>query len=158
MRCFRKTQRNFWTEKETAKPTPGFLPGTFHGQRSLAGYSPLGHRVGHGRAIKQPGKEDLRPPWTAHQEQRRRSVTAVHGGKAGPGSHIWMWQAGPKEGRREVKVVQSCVTLCNPMDYTVHGTLQARILEWIAFPFSRGSSQPRDRAQVSRVAGRFFTS
>ena len=38
-----------------------------------------------------------------------------------------------------------------------HGILQARILEWVAFPFSRGSSQPRDRIQVSRIAGRFFT-
>ena len=56
----------------------------------------------------------------------------------------------------KVKVAQSCLTLCNPMDYTVHGILQARILEWVAFPFSRGSSQPRDRTQVSRLAGRFF--
>ena len=44
----------------------------------------------------------------------------------------------------EVKVAQSCLILCNPMDYTVHGILQARILEWVAIPFSRGSSQPRD--------------
>ena len=44
------------------------------------------------------------------------------------------------------------------MDYTVHGILQARILEWLAVPFSRGSSQPRDWTQVSRIAGRFFTS
>ena len=44
------------------------------------------------------------------------------------------------------------------MDYTVHGILQARTLEWIAFPFSRGSSQPRDWTQVSRTAGGFFTS
>ena len=44
----------------------------------------------------------------------------------------------------EVKVAQLCPTLCDPMDYTVHGTLQARILEWVALPFSRGSSQPRD--------------
>ena len=44
------------------------------------------------------------------------------------------------------------------MDYTVHGILQARILEWVAFPFSRGSSQPRDQIQVSHIAGRFFTS
>ena len=42
----------------------------------------------------------------------------------------------------------SCLTLCKPMDYTVHGTLQARILKWVAFPFSRGSSQPRDQTQV----------
>ena len=44
------------------------------------------------------------------------------------------------------------------MDYTVHGILQARILQWVAFPFSRGSFQPRDRTQVSHIAGGFFTS
>ena len=43
------------------------------------------------------------------------------------------------------------------MDYIVHGILQARILEWIAVPFSRGSSQPRDQTQVSLIAGGFFT-
>ena len=47
------------------------------------------------------------------------------------------------------KVTQSCPTLCNPMNYTVHGILQARIQEWAAFPFSRGSSQSRDQTQVS---------
>ena len=57
----------------------------------------------------------------------------------------------------KVKVAQSCLTLCDPMDYTVHGTLQARILEWVAFPFSRGSTQPRGWTQVSDIAGRFFT-
>ena len=58
----------------------------------------------------------------------------------------------------KVKVTQSCPTLCDPMDYTVHGFLQARILEWVAFPFSRKSFQSRDRTQVSQIAGRFFTS
>ena len=48
----------------------------------------------------------------------------------------------------KVKVAQLCPTLCNHMDYTVHGILQARILEWVAFSFSRGSSQPRDQTQV----------
>ena len=56
-----------------------------------------------------------------------------------------------------MKVAQSGLTLCNPMDYTVHGILQARILEWVASPFSRGSSQPRGRTQVSHIAGGFFT-
>ena len=46
----------------------------------------------------------------------------------------------------------------NSMDGIVHGNLQARILEWVIFPFSRGSSQPRDRTQVSHIAGGFFTS
>ena len=58
----------------------------------------------------------------------------------------------------KVKVAQSCPTLCDPIDHTVHEILQARILEWIAFPFSSRSSQPRDQTQVSRVASRFFTS
>ena len=58
----------------------------------------------------------------------------------------------------EVKVAHLRLTLCDPMDYTVDGILQARIVEWVAFPFSRGSSRPRDRTQVSHVAGRFFTS
>ena len=58
----------------------------------------------------------------------------------------------------KVKVTQSCLTLCNPMDQTVHGILQARKLEWGAFPFSRGSSQPRDRTQVSCITVVFFTS
>ena len=44
--------------------------------------------------------------------------------------------------RVKVKVTQSCLTLCDPMDYMVHGILQARILEWVAFHFSRGSSNP----------------
>ena len=58
----------------------------------------------------------------------------------------------------KVKVTQSCLTLCDPMDYTVHGILQARILEWVTIPFSRGSSQPRYRTQVSHIAGGFITS
>ena len=56
-----------------------------------------------------------------------------------------------------MKVTQSCLTLCDPTDYTVHGILQARILEWVAFPSSKGSSQPRDQTQVSCTAGGFFT-
>ena len=57
-----------------------------------------------------------------------------------------------------MKVAQPCPTLCDPMDSIVHEILQARILEWVAFPFSRGSSQPRDQAQASCIIGRFFTS
>ena len=62
-----------------------------------------------------------------------------------PPGKPWKWKL--------LNRVQLFVT---PVDYTVHGILQARILEWVAFPFSRGSSQPRDRTQVSRIAGRFF--
>ena len=61
-----------------------------------------------------------------------------------------------------MKVAQLYSTLCDPMDCSlagssVRGILQARILEWVTYPFSRGSSQPRDRTQVSSIAGGFFT-
>ena len=58
----------------------------------------------------------------------------------------------------KVKVAQSCPTLCYPMVYTVQGILQARILEWVAIPLSRGSSQHRDQTQVYWIAGGLFTS
>ena len=61
----------------------------------------------------------------------------------------------------EREVAQSCPTLrdpvdCSPLGSSVHGILQARILEWVAISFSRGSSRPRDRTQVSHIAGRCF--
>ena len=61
------------------------------------------------------------------------------------------------------EVAQSCPTLCDPMDcslpgFSVHGILQARILEWVTISFSRGYSQPRDRTRVSRIGGRRLTS
>ena len=61
-----------------------------------------------------------------------------------------------------VLIAQSCLTLCSPTDCSspgssVHGILQAGTLEWVAVPFSRGSSPPKDWTQVSRTAGRFFT-
>ena len=77
-------------------------------------------------------------------------------------------QGSPKKWRNILNVVflrvlvtQSCLTLCDPMDCSlpgssVHGILQARILEWVGIPFSRGSSQPRDQTWVFRIAGRFF--
>ena len=61
-----------------------------------------------------------------------------------------------------VLVTQLCPTLCNPMDYSPPGASdlrisQARILEWVAIPFPRGFSLPRDQILVSRIPGRFFT-
>ena len=62
----------------------------------------------------------------------------------------------------KVLVIQLCLTLCDPVDYSppgssVHAILWARILEWVVIPFSRGSSQPRDRTWVSCIVGRVFT-
>ena len=64
---------------------------------------------------------------------------------------MWKWS----------EVTQSCPTLCDPMDCSLpgsslHGILQARVLEWVAISFSRGSSQLRDQTGVSRIPGRLF--
>ena len=69
---------------------------------------------------------------------------------------------GPTYLIQSSSVTQSHPTLWDPMDYSppgssVHGVLQARILECVAIPFSRGSSWPKDRTWVSCIAGRFFT-
>ena len=61
----------------------------------------------------------------------------------------------------EVKVAQSCMTLCDPMDCSLpgsslHGILQARMLEWVAIPFSRGCSQPRDQTQVTDISSKTY--
>ena len=69
------------------------------------------------------------------------------------------WEA---QERGNVLVAQSCPTLCNPMDCSLpvssaHGISLARVLEWVAISFSRGSSRPRDRTWVSCIAGRHFT-
>ena len=58
----------------------------------------------------------------------------------------------------KVKAAQPCPTLCDPIDCTVHGILQAKILEWVAFPFFRGSFQAKDRTQVSRITSGLFSS
>ena len=102
---------------------PLFLPGEFHGQRNLVGYSLWGH------------KELDMAEWLTH-------------------THICY--------KVKVLVTQMCLTLCNPRDcsssgFSVHGILQARILEWVAIPFSRGSSWPRDQTWISCIAGRFLT-
>ena len=57
---------------------------------------------------------------------------------------------------QDVKVAQLCPTLHDLIGYTVHGILQARILQWVDPPFSRGSSQPRNQTRVSCIAGQFF--
>ena len=59
---------------------------------------------------------------------------------------------------KAVIIAQLCLTLCDPMEYTVHGILQARILERVAIPFYRGSSKRRDWTQVSCIASGFFSS
>ena len=111
-----------WRRKR--QPTPVFFPGESHGQRRLAGYS----------------------PWSCKERARTEQLT--HTQSIGSQSQtplklfvIYLYRR-VKRGS-EAKVAQLCPTLCDPMDSTAHGILQARILEWVAFPFSRRSSQPR---------------
>ena len=111
-------------------------------------YSPLGssvHRIFQARILEWVA---IPFSWGSSQPRDQTQVSCIadrlsHQGNA---SRAWKWK------------LLSCVTLYDPRDYTVHGILQARILEWVAVPFSRGSSQPRDRTQVSHIAGGFFTS
>ena len=90
-------------------------------------------------------------------KQLSSSSSSSHGNK--DGNVIWA-----KRNKLQsyftlkVKVAHQCPTLCDPMGYTVHGILQARILEWVAIPFSKGSSRPRNRTRASRIAGEFFSS
>ena len=92
-------------------------------------FPPAGH-------IPDPGIEPRSPAWQVS------SLPLSHQGR--PLTILKM----------KTKVAQSCQILCNHIDYTVHEIIQARILKWVAHPFSRGSSQPRDWTQVSH---RFFT-
>ena len=78
---------------------------------------------------------------------------------------VWSWQQMKKQGNYlcvKLLVTQSCLTLYDPVGHSppgsfIHRILQARILEWVAFPFSRVSSQPRNWTRVSCIAGRSFT-
>ena len=96
-----------------------------------------------------------------------RSCVLIHASPSAsvpPGSSwvISFYNKPVKVKKVTVLVTQSCPTLCYSMDFSspissAHGILQARILDWVAIPFSKRSSQPRDWSQVSSIAGRFFT-
>ena len=109
--------------------------------------------------VRSPGGEDpLEKRMTTHSSilAWRIPWTEEPGGLQSVGSHRMDTTAAA------AKSLQSCLTLCDPMDCSlpgssVHRILQARILEWVAIPFFRGSSQPWDKTQVSGIAGRFFT-
>ena len=82
---------------------------------------------------------------------------------ASPNHHSTLWKTPHLNNKvkSEIEVAQWCLILCDPMDCSLpgsslHGILQARVLEWVAISFSRGSSRPRDWTQVSRIAGRCF--
>ena len=85
---------------------------------------------------------------------------AVKSGKKEFAENHALTKSGTSESESEV--AQSCPTLCDPMDcsppgFSTHGIFPARVLEWVAISFSRGSSQPKNWTQVSHIAGRCFT-
>ena len=83
---------------------------------------------------------------------------AIHG-VAESDTDEWLnWTESPYINIQFISVTQSCPTLCDPVNYTVHGILQARILEWVPHPFSRGSSQPKESNPGLLHCRGFFTS
>ena len=92
---------------------------------------------------------EMRDTEAEEEETKRKKTTKIQSASFVPGSYIRCLLVNWKSF--------SCVWLCDPMDFTVHGILQARIVEWVAILFSRGSSQPREQTQVFHIAGGFFT-
>ena len=119
------------------QPTPIFLPGESHGQRSLAGYSPWGQKE-------------------SDTTERLHLLTHLEWGVLYDEFNygfFFPFFFSIALIKVKVLVAQLCLTLGNPMDCSlpgssVHEILQSRILEWIAVPFSRGSSRPRDRTCI----------
>ena len=132
--------KGYWKER---KITAGeFWPEK--GRETLGGSYQLGNVF----------KRIWRPHPEAHQVGRQQSEVTV----ALP---LQLCNSGTSVAWSESVIAQLCPTLCDPIDFSlpgssVHGILQARILEWGTIPFSGGSSQPRDQIWVSCIAGRFF--
>ena len=157
---------NIWQIIRQWHPTPVLLPGKSHGQRSLVGCSPGGRQESETTerlhfhfslsCIEEGNGNPLQ--WSCLESPRDGGAwwAAVYGVTQSRTRLKWL-SSSSSSMCYEVKVSQSCPTLCSPMGYIIHGILQARILEWVAFLSSRGSSQPRDQTQVSCIAGRFFS-
>ena len=155
------------TWRRTWQPTLVFLPGESHGQRALVGYSPWGcKRDTTQKSVQCCSLSDwTRVTWRYLLCLKRAAHSALD--SCAFGHNVSRYPSfSPREGMWVLCLVTlSCLTLCDPMDCgqpqrpgsSVHGVLQARILEWAAMPSSKRSSQPRDWTQVSHISGRFFT-
>ena len=127
------------------QPTPVFLPGESHGQK------PGG--------LQFIGSQRVRHDW---------SDVALEWSDQGDGEMLEVGEY-QVEGTTNAKTLCVCAKLlqwhlmlcdamdCSLLDSYVHGILQARIMEWVAMPSSRGFSQPKDQTQISCIAGKFFT-
>ena len=145
----------FWELKSLIWPTEDIrVPVVNANSVRLAEAEAVGGTTKTSACDKRAGQE-----FTSHRLQTQSSFNFTYrmgftGGSAGKESACNVGDLGsiPRLGRSPGEGKG------HPLQYSVHGILQARILEWVAFPFSRGSSQPRDRTQVSHIAGGFFTS
>ena len=142
-------------------PIPVFLgfPCGSTGKESSCNVGHLGSILGLGRSLGEGNGYPLQYSCPANQDVLMPADTAA-------AAAAKLLQSCPtlvvSKVESESEVAQSCPTLCDPMDCSlpgssVHGIFQARVLEWIAISFSRGSSQPKDRTQVSRIVDRRFT-
>ena len=134
-----------------AQPACTWSPGETSGESSLE-WVQMDTRV---QKTAVPATQNLQTI-NAGEGEAEREPSSTLGGSVNWYSH-YAEHSGVSLKWSEVNVTQLCLTLCDPL-CTVHGILQARILEWVAVPFSVGSSQPRDRTPVSHIAGRLFTS
>ena len=148
------------------QPTPVLLPGKSHGQRSLVGYGQWGRKESDTTEwlnwtelsslqeyLANPDLAERFQDWCSKvQDSLGFHVTVgYHASDLVSGSLVLILF---KSACVCAKLLQLCLTLCNPMDCSlpgssVHGFLQVRILEWSAMPSSSGSFQPRDRPSIS---------
>ena len=159
LRWQENTLMGFYPPKRRPPPTPRCHPAQVWRSSALSRWS---------RAIfflllpSCPGREAGWDACRAHLQMRpRMGIVSCSGPQLLSGTSASLLFA-EALGTQEREVTQSCPTLCEPKDCSlpgssVHGIFQARVLEWVAISFSRGSSQPRDRTRVSHIVGRRFT-
>ena len=117
--------------------------------------------LGHPTKGKEAGLKSESPIWGSVKLSWVRAGGVVWRRSGGAGFSWRVWNL-TFYGVKVKLFIQLCPTLCNPMNYSplgssVHGIFQAKILEWEAIPFSKGSSWERDQTQACCIAGRFFT-
>ena len=113
-----------------------------------------GHRTGKGQFSFQSQRKAM--------SKNAQTTPQLHSGYIHTSKQESLHKCRQVKSKVKVLAAQSCPTLCNPMDCSppsssVHGILQAIIPEWVAIPFSRETSQPRDQTWVSCIEGRFLT-
>ena len=136
--------KNMPLEKDM-QPSPVFLPGDFHTQRSLASYSPVCCVCLVAQSCPTVWDPvDCSLPGSSVHGDSPSKTTGVH-------CHVLL------QGIFPTQRLNLSLSYCSHIPYRLSHQGSSRILEWVSFPFSRGSSQPRNRTGVSCIAGLFFT-